>query len=89
VGDRIIVILNLKKGTISFCDGDEKLGLCLSGLELFARNSQVLCPAVSITEPGAVVEIRDLTEQTGVSILYLLVYITSLVLVSTCSLTYL
>jgi hypothetical protein len=74
VGDRIVVILNLNEGTISFCDGDEKLGVCLTGLELFVLKNGQLCPAVSMTEPGAVVEIRDLTRRTGVPMLYLPVY---------------
>jgi hypothetical protein len=75
VGDRIVVILDLDEGSISFCDGDEKLGKSLIGLELLARRNQQLWPAVSITEPGAVVEIRALTRRAGVLILYLLMHI--------------
>ncbi len=60
VGDTIVVILNLKKGTLSFYDGNEKLGQCMSGLRLFARRDQMLYPAVSVSHPGAVIGIRYL-----------------------------
>jgi hypothetical protein len=87
VGERIVVILDLDDGTISFCDGTEKLGQCLSGLGLFARMNQQLYPAVSIAKPGAVVEIRNfigtvgeilyLTERAGVPVLYLYIHISA------------
>jgi hypothetical protein len=74
VGDRIVVILDLDEGSISYCDGDEKLGVSLTGLEIFALENKHLYPAVSITEPGAVVKIGDPTKKAGVPILYLLIH---------------
>ena len=58
VGENIIVILDLTEGVLSFRDGEEDLGACLTGLQLFARQDQALFPAVSVTKQNAVVGIR-------------------------------
>ncbi len=59
VGETIVVVANMNDGTLRFFDGDENLGLCLSGLKVFPRNGQALFPAISATEEGAVVTLRS------------------------------
>lgn len=58
VGETIVVVANMDDGTLSFFDGPERLGVCLSCLKVFARNSQALFPAVSVTSEGAVVTLH-------------------------------